>query len=101
MKHIREYIADIEFEGKEIEFKLRFSDKDDESWCKTIVAFANTIGGSMFLGVDNDGFVQGFKKPTWISWFLNLIKCVMIGLNHITHINIIGFLMNKVDLMFL
>lgn len=62
MKHIREYIADIEFEGKEIEFKLRFSDKDDESWCKTIAAFANTIGGSMFLGVDNDGFVQGFKK---------------------------------------
>lgn len=43
MKHIREYIADIEFEGKEIEFKLRFSDKDDESWCKTIAAFANTI----------------------------------------------------------
>lgn len=62
MKHIREYITDIEFEGKEIEFKLRFSDRDDESWCKTVAAFANTIGGSMFLGVDNDGFVQGFKK---------------------------------------
>lgn len=62
MKHIREFINDVEFEGKEIEFKLRFSEKDDESWCKTIAAFANTIGGSMFLGVDNDGFVQGFKR---------------------------------------
>lgn len=31
MKHIREYIADIEFEGKEIEFKLRFSDRDEEN----------------------------------------------------------------------
>lgn len=48
MKHIREFINDVEFEGKEIEFKLKFSEKDDEFWCKTIAAFANTIAVRCF-----------------------------------------------------
>ena len=34
-------------------------EKKPKSWLKSISAFANGLGGSLFLGVDNDGVVKG------------------------------------------
>ena len=42
-------------ENNETEFKREFTDKI----ARTIVAFANTIGGSLYIGVDDDGTVVG------------------------------------------
>lgn len=48
-------------EGKTIEFKEAESD-DKDKWKKTIVAFANTEGGYILFGVNNDGQVVGLDK---------------------------------------
>lgn len=41
------------------DFKLMLEEKRPKSWLKSISAFANGLGGSLFLGVDNDGVVKG------------------------------------------
>jgi predicted HTH transcriptional regulator len=48
-------------EGKTIEFKEAESDNKDK-WKKTVVAFANTEGGYILFGVNNDGQVVGLNK---------------------------------------
>lgn len=48
-------------EGKTIEFKEAESD-DKDKWKKTVVAFANTEGGYILFGVNNDGQVVGLNK---------------------------------------
>ncbi|HUY23729.1 MAG TPA: ATP-binding protein [Candidatus Saccharimonadales bacterium] len=48
-------------EGLELEFKVKLPDTDHEKWStfKDVVAFANTQGGKVIFGVDNDGTVVG------------------------------------------
>lgn len=41
------------------DFKLMLEEKKPKSWLKSISAFANGLGGSLLLGVDNDGVVKG------------------------------------------
>lgn len=41
------------------DFKLMLEEKRPKSWLKSISAFANGVGGSLFFGVDNDGVVKG------------------------------------------
>jgi len=41
------------------DFKLMLEEKKPKSWLKSISAFANGLGGSLFLGVNNDGVVKG------------------------------------------
>ena len=41
------------------DFKLMLEEKKPKSWLKSISAFANGIGGSLFFGVDNEGDIKG------------------------------------------
>lgn len=41
------------------DFKLMLEEKKSKSWLKSVSAFANGLGGSLFLGIDNDGIVRG------------------------------------------
>lgn len=41
------------------DFKLMLEEKKPKSWLKSISAFANGLGGSLFFGIDNDGIVRG------------------------------------------
>ena len=41
------------------DFKLKLEEKKPKSWLKSVSAFANCLGGSLFYGVDNDGIVRG------------------------------------------
>lgn len=41
------------------DFKLLLEEKKPKSWLKSVSAFANGLGGSLFFGVDNDGIVRG------------------------------------------
>lgn len=48
-------------ENEQVEFKQDFSKKPDE-FLETIVAFANTEGGTVFLGVDDNGKPVGVNE---------------------------------------
>ncbi len=46
-------------EGQDIEFKTCLDNKED--FLETVVAFSNTDGGLIIIGVDDNGKVKGFK----------------------------------------
>lgn len=46
------------------DFKLMLEEQKPKSWLKSVSAFANGLGGSLFLGVDNDGGGLSEKKLT-------------------------------------
>ena len=46
-------------EATEYEFKSALEVAKPKSWLKTVSAFANGVGGSIYLGVDDDGKVVG------------------------------------------
>ena len=39
------------------DFKLMLEEKKPKSWLKSVSAFANGLGGSLFFGIDNDGTI--------------------------------------------
>ena len=41
------------------DFKVMLEEKKPKSWLKSLSAFANGLGGSLFFGIDNDGIVKG------------------------------------------
>lgn len=41
------------------DFKLMLEEKKPKSWLKSVSAFANGLGGSLFFGIDNNGVVRG------------------------------------------
>ena len=43
------------------DYKEALEEKKPKSWLKSVSAFANTLGGSQFFGVDNDGNVKGLE----------------------------------------
>ena len=49
-------------ETLEIEFKSDLKKLPDNDIVDAVVAFANTIGGTIYLGVENDGAVTGLHK---------------------------------------
>lgn len=52
----------VEFENLNIEFKLTISDSPFENWLKTVAGFANSDGGIMYIGVnDEDTTLKGFS----------------------------------------
>ena len=50
-------IVCAEGEGQKIEFKAKIT-----ALAKEMVAFANASGGSLFLGVSDDGEIVGIEK---------------------------------------
>lgn len=52
-------IADFISECTAYDFKLMLEEKRPKSWLKSVSAFANGLGGSLFFGVDNDGTIKG------------------------------------------
>ena len=41
------------------DFKVMLEEKKPKSWLKSVSAFANGLGGSLFFGIDNGGLVKG------------------------------------------
>lgn len=46
-------------EATECDFKVALEVKKPKSWLKSVIAFANGIGGTLFFGIDNDRNVIG------------------------------------------
>ena len=45
------------------DFKEMLEHKKVKSWLKSVSAFANTDGGSLFYGVNDDGVIVGLENP--------------------------------------
>lgn len=43
------------------DYKEMLEEKKPKSWLKSVSAFANGLGGSLFFGIDNDGVVKGLS----------------------------------------
>lgn len=43
------------------DFKVMLEEKKPKSWLKSVSAFANGSGGSLFFGIDNEGAVKGLN----------------------------------------
>ena len=48
------------------DFKLMLEEKKPKSWLKSVSAFANSIGGSLFFGIANDGKVKGLDDVQYV-----------------------------------
>lgn len=44
------------------DFKLMLEEKRPKSWLKSVSAFANGLGGSLFFGINNEGVVRGLDN---------------------------------------
>ena len=56
---ISEIFPEVLMEDLEYEFKQVLSEENPIKWAKTIVAYANNGGGTIFVGVSNDGDAFG------------------------------------------
>ena len=54
MRTIDELIA----ECTAYDYKVMLEEKRPKSWLKSVSAFANGLGGSLFYGIDNDSIVR-------------------------------------------
>ncbi|MDY4910320.1 MAG: ATP-binding protein [Sodaliphilus sp.] len=52
-------IKDLISECTAYDFKLMLEEKKPKSWLKSVSAFANGLGGSLFFGIDDNGSVRG------------------------------------------
>lgn len=64
---INKYIS----ECKDYDFKLDVEKRKPKSWLKTISAFANSYGGTLLFGVDNDRKIIGIDKPQLASDYIS------------------------------
>ena len=53
------------------DFKLMLEEKKPKSWLKSVSAFANGLGGSLFFGVDNEGAVKGLNDTQHACEFIS------------------------------
>ena len=48
------------------DFKLMLEEKKPKSWLKSVSAFANGLGGSLFFGINNDGIIKGLDNVQYV-----------------------------------
>ena len=49
------------------DFKLMLEEKKPKSWLKSVSAFANGLGGSLFFGIDNDEVLMMYSMCAKLS----------------------------------
>ena len=65
-------IQDLIAECTAYDYKEMLEEKKPKSWLKSVSAFANTLGGSLFFGVDNDGTVKGLEDIQHVTEAISL-----------------------------
>ena len=48
------------------DFKLMLEEKKPKRWLKSVSAFANGLGGSLFFGIDNEGILKGLDNVQYV-----------------------------------
>lgn len=65
-------INDLIAECTAYDYKVELEEKKPKSWLKSVSAFANTLGGSLFFGVDNNGVVVGLNDVQHVGETISL-----------------------------
>lgn len=55
-------IRDLIGEATEYDKKLELEIKKPKSWCKSVSAFANTLGGKLIFGIADEGQMIGLAN---------------------------------------
>lgn len=50
---LEELVEDMQLENDELECKSRLNREDVVGWLKTIAGFANSVGGDIYIGVED------------------------------------------------
>ncbi len=58
-------------ECSDYDFKVQVERQRPKSWLKSVSAFANNMGGSLFFGVDNDRKIVGIENPQEVCDFIS------------------------------
>ena len=58
-------------EGAKVEFKR--DDLRPEQLAREIVSFANMNGGTILVGVEDDGSVSGLQRANWQQWLMDTV----------------------------
>ena len=58
---IRELYPDVIAENSDYEYKVSLNPDNPIKWAKTIIGYANDKGGTIFVGVSNDGEAFGLN----------------------------------------
>ena len=58
-------------EGAKIEFKR--DELCPERLARDIVSFGNMNGGTILVGVEDDGAVSGLRRPNWQEWLMDAV----------------------------
>ena len=58
---IRELYPDVITENLDYEYKASLNPDNPIKWAKTIIGYANDKGGTIFVGVSNDGEAFGLN----------------------------------------
>ena len=56
-------IMDLIGEATEYDKKLALEERKPKSWCKSVSAFANTLGGALIFGISNEDEIVGVVNP--------------------------------------
>lgn len=51
-------------EATEYNKKLALEERKPKSWCKSVSAFANTLGGALIFGISNEDEIVGLTNPS-------------------------------------
>lgn len=57
-------IKDLIGEATEYDKKLALEERKPKSWCKSVSAFANTLGGALIFGISNEDEIVGLANPS-------------------------------------
>ncbi len=53
------------------DFKVMLEEKKPKSWLKSVSAFANGLGGSLFFGIDNNSEIKGLENIQYVCEFIS------------------------------
>ena len=64
-------IKELIVECTTYDYKEALEEKKPKSWLKSVSAFANGLGGTLFFGIDNDGIVKGLDDVQHVCEAVN------------------------------
>ena len=68
-----DYIEELIRQGENTSIEFKRGDVRTENLAKELIAFSNSSGGVVLLGIEDNGEIQGLKNPrNYEEWISNL-----------------------------
>ena len=70
-----DYIEELIRQGENTSIEFKRGDVRTENLAKELIAFSNSSGGVVLLGIEDNGEIQGLKNPrNYEEWISNLTR---------------------------